>query len=90
MQVNTPFHFVAYGDSRFHDPKDTEGANPPVRQAGLGLAIAKWITDSHHARLSVTSKENAGAVFELVLPVCIVDSSLPKAASIAASVANLG
>ncbi len=38
--VSTPFHFVAYGDSRFHDPKDTEAANPPVRQA-LVQAIAQ-------------------------------------------------
>ena len=33
LQVSTPFRFVAYGDSRFHDPKDTEAANPAVRQA---------------------------------------------------------
>lgn len=39
-QVSLPFHFVAYGDSRFHDPKDTEPANPPVRQA-LVQAIAQ-------------------------------------------------
>jgi len=32
LQVNTPFRFVAYGDSRFHDPKDTVAANPAVRQ----------------------------------------------------------
>jgi len=40
LQVSTPFRFVAYGDSRFHDPKDTEAANPPVRQA-LVQAIAE-------------------------------------------------
>jgi Icc-related predicted phosphoesterase len=40
LQVSTPFHFVAYGDSRFHDPKDTEAANPPVRRA-LVQAIAQ-------------------------------------------------
>ncbi len=39
LQVNTPFHFVAYGDSRFHDPRDTEAANPLVRQT-LVQAIA--------------------------------------------------
>jgi Icc-related predicted phosphoesterase len=38
-QVSTPFHFVVYGDSRFHDPKDLDAANPPVRQA-LVQAIA--------------------------------------------------
>jgi Icc-related predicted phosphoesterase len=40
LQVSAPFHFVAYGDSRFHDPKDTEAANPAVRQA-LVQAIAQ-------------------------------------------------
>ena len=40
LDVKAPFHFVAYGDSRFHDPKDTEAANPPVRQA-LVRAIAE-------------------------------------------------
>ena len=37
--VKTPFRFVAYGDTRFHDPKDTEAANPAVRRA-LVEAIA--------------------------------------------------
>jgi acid phosphatase type 7 len=40
LQVSTPFHFVTYGDSRFHDPTDTEAANPAVRQA-LVQAIAQ-------------------------------------------------
>jgi Icc-related predicted phosphoesterase len=40
LQVSAPFHFVVYGDSRFHDPKDTEAANPPVRQT-LVRAIAQ-------------------------------------------------
>jgi Icc-related predicted phosphoesterase len=40
LQVSTPFRFVAYGDSRFHDPKDTEAANPGVRRA-LVQAIAE-------------------------------------------------
>jgi Icc-related predicted phosphoesterase len=40
LQVSAPFHCVVYGDSRFHDPKDTEAANPPVRQA-LVQAIAQ-------------------------------------------------
>ena len=39
LEVKTPFRFVAYGDTRFHDPKDTEAANPPVRMA-LVHAIA--------------------------------------------------
>jgi hypothetical protein len=40
LQVSTPFHFVAYGDARFHDPNDTEAASPAARQA-LVQAIAQ-------------------------------------------------
>ncbi len=39
LKVNDPFRFVAYGDTRFHDPNDTEAANPAVRVA-LVQAIA--------------------------------------------------
>jgi acid phosphatase type 7 len=39
LDVATPFRFVAYGDARFHDPKDTEPANPAVRFA-LVQAVA--------------------------------------------------
>jgi acid phosphatase type 7 len=40
LKLSVPFHFVAYGDTRFHDPKDTDAANPPVRVA-LVQAIAE-------------------------------------------------
>ena len=30
LQVSTPFRFAAYGDSRFHDPRDTEAWSCPV------------------------------------------------------------
>ncbi|MBV9479391.1 MAG: metallophosphoesterase [Acidobacteria bacterium] len=39
LNVSVPFHFVAYGDTRFHNPTDTEASNPPVRRA-LVQAIA--------------------------------------------------
>ena len=39
LDLKVPFHFVAYGDTRFHDPKDTDAANAPVRRA-LVQAIA--------------------------------------------------
>jgi Icc-related predicted phosphoesterase len=38
--VKSPFRFVAYGDTRFHDPSDTQAANPAVRVA-LVQAIAE-------------------------------------------------
>lgn len=40
VQLSTPFRFVSYGDARFHDPKDTEPANPAVRRA-LVAAVAE-------------------------------------------------
>jgi len=40
LEVKTPFRFIAYGDTRFHDPNDFEAANPPVRVA-LVQAIAE-------------------------------------------------
>ncbi len=40
LDVKNPFRFVAYGDTRFHDPKDTKAANPAVRVA-LVQAIAE-------------------------------------------------
>jgi hypothetical protein len=33
LDLKVPFRFVVYGDTRFHDPNDTEAANPPVRRA---------------------------------------------------------
>jgi signal transduction histidine kinase len=39
-----------------------------VEGNGLGLAIAKWIAEMHHADLSVISKEHSGTSFRLVLP----------------------
>jgi acid phosphatase type 7 len=38
--IKIPFSFIAYGDTRFHDPKDTDAANPTVRVA-LVQAIAQ-------------------------------------------------
>ena len=37
---------------------------------GLGLAIAKWIAEMHHANLTVSSELRKGTVFQLILPVC--------------------
>ncbi|MGB9434382.1 MAG: metallophosphoesterase [Candidatus Acidiferrum sp.] len=40
LKVAPVFRFVAFGDTRFHDPADTEPANPAIRQA-LIAAIDK-------------------------------------------------
>jgi Icc-related predicted phosphoesterase len=49
QDVKTPFRFVAYGDTRFHDPKDTEAANPPVR-----VALVRAIADVNPAFICFT------------------------------------
>jgi len=40
LETKVPFHFVAYGDTRFTDPSNSEAANPTVRQL-LVQAIAE-------------------------------------------------
>jgi acid phosphatase type 7 len=49
LDVKTPFRFVAYGDTRFHDPKDTEAANPAVR-----VALVQAIGDVNPAFICFT------------------------------------
>lgn len=33
LNVGTNYRFVAFGDTRFHDPADTDVSNPVVRKA---------------------------------------------------------
>lgn len=40
--TKTPFHFVVYGDTRFHNPNDTEAANPVARRT-----LVQAIADAH-------------------------------------------
>src|SRR5579863_9631455 len=49
LNIKAPFHFVAYGDTRFHDPKDTDAANPPVR-----VALVRAIADANPAFICFT------------------------------------
>jgi len=49
LDVKTPFQFVAYGDTRFHDPADLEPANPAVR-----VALVKAIADVNPAFICFT------------------------------------
>jgi Icc-related predicted phosphoesterase len=48
-KVTTPFRFIAYGDTRFHDPKDTEAANPLVR-----VVLVQAIADADPAFVCFT------------------------------------
>jgi signal transduction histidine kinase len=37
--------------------------------SGLGLAMARWIADGHHARINVSSARGKGSVFRVCFPV---------------------
>ena len=47
--VKSPFQFVAYGDTRFHNPKDFDASNPPVR-----LALVEAIAAANPAFVCIT------------------------------------
>ncbi|MGC1644321.1 MAG: metallophosphoesterase [Candidatus Sulfotelmatobacter sp.] len=49
LDVKAPFRFIAYGDTRFHDPKDTDAANPAVR-----VALVQAIADVNPAFICFT------------------------------------
>jgi len=48
VSVKPPFRFVAFGDTRFTDPKNVDAASPQVRQA-----MVKAIADEHPAFISI-------------------------------------
>ena len=48
LETSSEFTFVAFGDTRFHDPSDTEPANPAVRQA-----LVAAIDQKHPAFVSI-------------------------------------
>ena len=47
--IQIPFSFIAYGDTRFHDPRDTDAANPAVR-----VALVQAIAEAHPAFICFT------------------------------------
>lgn len=47
------------------DKYDRSGGN----SVGLGLAIAKWIADTHGGEITVTSKKSKGSIFSVTLPI---------------------
>jgi Icc-related predicted phosphoesterase len=48
LQLSTPFRFVAYGDTRFTDPNDTDASNASVRRA-----LVQAIADANPAFISI-------------------------------------
>lgn len=48
QQVSLPFRFVAYGDTRFTDPKNTDASNPEIRKT-----LVRAIADAKPAFISI-------------------------------------
>jgi signal transduction histidine kinase len=44
------------------------GETKGVQGSGLGLSIVKWIVDAHKGRIDVSSIENQGSEFRVILP----------------------
>ena len=42
--------------------------------AGLGLSMAKWIVDAHHAQIEVESEPGTGSIFRVMIPKMQVSS----------------
>ena len=60
-EADLPFIF-----DRFYRADPSRGQ---VEGSGLGLSIAKWIAEMHHANLSVASEVNEGTTFQIVFSV---------------------
>ena len=45
-----------------------------VGDTGVGLSIAKTLTEAHDGRIWVSSEENVGATFSVLLPIATLDS----------------
>jgi signal transduction histidine kinase len=56
---------LPYIFDRFYraDPSRSE-----IEGSGLGLSIAKWIVDTHHAEISVVSRKDSGTTFKVTFP----------------------
>jgi signal transduction histidine kinase len=61
--IGIPSEFVPRIFDRFFRVDPSRGQ---AEGAGLGLAIAKWIADTHKAAISVESTEGAGSVFDVI------------------------
>lgn len=60
-----------YRGTAGHKPEPLSGDWQRAEGAGIGLALARWIADAHGARLTVTSRPNAGSAFTLTFPAAV-------------------
>jgi signal transduction histidine kinase len=54
---------------RFYRVERSEGTIEDAGGSGLGLSIAKWITEAHNGSIEVKSREGRGSIFIVRLPI---------------------
>lgn len=64
--VGIPAHALPKIFERFY--RVDESRSGSGESSGLGLAIAKWVADAHHARIDVVSTPGHGSTFTVLLP----------------------
>jgi signal transduction histidine kinase len=64
--------FFRLDPARTHSGRDNSGAPETAASAtagaGLGLAIARWIAEAHHGRLTLVQSDASGSTFAAFLP----------------------
>ena len=64
--------FFRVDPARTHAGRENSGAPETAASAtagaGLGLAIARWIAEAHHGRLTLLRSDNSGSTFAAFLP----------------------
>jgi heavy metal sensor kinase len=81
--------FFRLDPARTHSGRDNsvaakpgpDKAAPAASGAGLGLAIARWIAEAHHGRLTLARSDASGSVFVAFLPANGATGEGPEAAS---------
>jgi two-component system, OmpR family, sensor kinase len=77
--------FFRLDPARTHSGRESSGAPETAASAtagaGLGLAIARWIAEAHHGRLTLVHSDASGSVFVAFLPANGAAGETAKAAS---------
>src|SRR5437660_2032195 len=76
--------FFRLDPARTHSGRENSGAPETAASAtagaGLGLAIARWIAEAHHGRLTLVRSDASGSVFAAYLPANGAAGEEPEAA----------
>jgi len=62
----------------FRADKSRSRAETESGGAGLGLSIARWITEAHHGRLELTRSDSSGSLFTVILPATQTPASISQ------------